>query len=380
MGFGGKSRIASAIWDRLGPVDNYVEPFAGSLAGLLERPDDRWQTGAETVNDKDAYLSNFWRALASDPERVAHWADWPVNETDLVARHSWLVNSGRERLARLESDPDFFDAKVAGWWVWGINSWIGSGWCSGRGPWHSIDGKMVDVRQLTHLGDAGQGINRQRPHLGSGQGVNRQLPHLGDAGQRVNRQLPHLGNAGRGVNRKLPHLGNAGFGINRQRPTLDDHDPGERFEQRTCPGSLVDYFFALANRLRRVRVCCGDWSRVVTNGALTFGDTIGILLDPPYSGEIRKKSLYSQDDYDIAESVRQWAMTNGNNPRYRIALCGYESEHASFMPRDWEMMAWKANTCYGNSRGELKNESNRRNERIWFSPNCLKPEKQISLL
>ena len=40
-----------------GAVDNYVEPFAGSLAVLLERP--AWHagitTGAETVNDADAY-------------------------------------------------------------------------------------------------------------------------------------------------------------------------------------------------------------------------------------------------------------------------------------------------------------------------------------
>jgi len=30
--FGGKRRIAPAIWPALGAVDNYVEPFAGSLA------------------------------------------------------------------------------------------------------------------------------------------------------------------------------------------------------------------------------------------------------------------------------------------------------------------------------------------------------------
>jgi site-specific DNA-adenine methylase len=49
--FGGKSRIADIVWDALGPVDNYVEPFAGSMAVLLHRPDERWQSGAETVND-----------------------------------------------------------------------------------------------------------------------------------------------------------------------------------------------------------------------------------------------------------------------------------------------------------------------------------------
>jgi hypothetical protein len=32
------------------------------------------------------------------------------------------------------SDPDFFDPKVAGWWVWGQCLWIGSGWCQ-RPEW-----------------------------------------------------------------------------------------------------------------------------------------------------------------------------------------------------------------------------------------------------
>ena len=66
---------------------------------------------------------------------MAHWCDWPVNEVDLFARHLWLV-TGRSRLLEgMEADPDFYDAQVAGWWVWGVNAWIGSGWCSGDGPW-----------------------------------------------------------------------------------------------------------------------------------------------------------------------------------------------------------------------------------------------------
>ena len=52
--FGGKRRVASDVWAALGPVDNYVEPFAGSLAVLLARPDE---PKTETVNDMDCYLS-----------------------------------------------------------------------------------------------------------------------------------------------------------------------------------------------------------------------------------------------------------------------------------------------------------------------------------
>ena len=123
--FGGKSRAASLIWERFGDVPNYVEPFAGSLATLLLRPH---QAKTETVNDKDAYLVNFWRAVQADPEAVATWACDPINEADLHARHLWLLAQGDFR-ERMIADPHHFDAKVAGWWVWGLCSWIGTGWC-----------------------------------------------------------------------------------------------------------------------------------------------------------------------------------------------------------------------------------------------------------
>lgn len=120
--FGGKSRAAPLVWSALGNVANYVEPFAGSLAVLLARPSSHFQTPRiETVNDKDHYLSNFWRAVSFAPDEVARWADWPINEDDLYSRHLWLVNEGGPRLTEgIESDPEYFDAKIAGWWFGGF--------------------------------------------------------------------------------------------------------------------------------------------------------------------------------------------------------------------------------------------------------------------
>ena len=263
-----------------------------------------------------------------------------VHNCDLLARHLWLVNTGAERIAKMESDPDFYDAKVAGWWVWGLNQWIGSGWCSGNGPHMLIDGKVQDVRQLPHLGDAGRGVNRK-------------LPHLGDAGQGVNRQLPHLGNAGRGVNRQLPHLGNRSNDKPGREENVDD---------------LTAYFQSLAARLRRVRVCCGDWTRVVTDGALAYGDTVGVFLDPPYQGDVRAKDLYRVENYDISNAVREWAIKAGENPRYRIVLAGYEAEHQASMPASWRVIAYSANVAYQSAKANGSNSSNRHNERLWLSP------------
>jgi DNA adenine methylase len=169
--FGGKSRVAHLVWQRFGNVPNYVEPFAGSLAVLLSRP---WSPGIETVNDLDCFLSNFWRAISHDPEAVASWADWPVNEADLHARHLWLVNQQAEFREKMKTDPEFYDPKIAGWWVWGLCCWIGGEWC-----------KVTDVPdKLPHLGDAGRGINRKRPYLGGvgkGMGVHSErVAHLFD--------------------------------------------------------------------------------------------------------------------------------------------------------------------------------------------------------
>jgi len=315
--FGGKRRVAHLVWAALGDVPHYVEPFAGSLACLLERP--AYHEGAvETVNDLDCFVANFWRALAADPALVARHASDPVNEADLFARHMWLVNAGKARIDKLNSDPHFYDAKVAGWWVWGQCAWIGSGWCSGTGPW-------VD--------------DGQRPHLGnSGQGVNRKLPHLGDPGRGVNRKLPHLGDPGRGV-------------------------------------AIEAYLSQLAVRLSRVRVCCGDWSRVVTDGATSHprGGPVGVFLDPPYLADVRTEGLYSEDDGNLAHAVRDWAVSKGDDPRLRIVLAGYEPEHEEHVPATWRRVAYSAMRAYGTAKG--KDTGNRHLERLWLSPGCVGEEQ-----
>ncbi|MDQ6963527.1 MAG: DNA adenine methylase, partial [Mariprofundales bacterium] len=138
--FGGKRIAASIIWEALGDVGNYIEPFAGSAAALLCRPKSHHQH-VETINDANGYVANFWRAVKHDAEAVACHADNPVNEADLTARHLWLVRY--ESLTdRLMADPEWYDAKAAGWWAWGLSCWIGSGWCSGNGPWVEKDGVL----------------------------------------------------------------------------------------------------------------------------------------------------------------------------------------------------------------------------------------------
>ena len=161
--FGGKSRAAPLAWAAMGAdVPGYIEPFAGSLAVLLGRPS--LGHGPETVNDADGLIANFWRAVRGDPDAVADAASWPVNEVDLSARHLRLVSQRAALIERLQVDPDFYDAKLAGWWCWGICAWIGAGWCSGEGPWSTDGTRWIDRRVA---GNEGRGINRKLPHLGN---------------------------------------------------------------------------------------------------------------------------------------------------------------------------------------------------------------------
>jgi len=322
--FGGKSRVADLIWQRLGNPDNYVEPFFGSGAVLLARPNGAGVV--ETINDKDRFVANFWRAVSHDPEAVVHHMDWPVNEVDLSARHSWLIGEGARRIARCDGDPDYFDAQVAGWWCWGACSWIGGGWCSGNGPW-SWDDEAHEWLKRSEAGEDGQGISRR-------------LPHLGNAGQGINRQLPHLGNAGRGINRKLP---------------------------------LVAWINALSDRLRRVRVCAGDWTRV-TSDSVTWGHGItGVFLDPPYADTAgRTADIYAQDSLTVAHDAREWAIEAGRNPAMRIAFAGYQGEHV--FPSDWAAMQWKAQGGFG-AKGDGPGRANSLRETLWFSPHCLDPNQ-----
>lgn len=330
--FGGKSRAAELIWSRLGDVGNYVEPFAGSLAVLLAR---QHEPRIETVNDRDCYLANFWRALAGDPEKVAHYADWPVNECDLHARHKWLCNRKRFR-ERMLAEPQYFDAKIAGWWVWGISQWIGAGWCS-RPEW---EGRGQGGR-------APRGLNASI-HLSSTMGVhaglrdgkfkrpvlNRGARGVVNLGARPYDGGPHPQGMNHGIHAKRPHLsGNGSTGVHRKLPKMD------RCERS---GELIEWMLALADRLRRVRVCCGNWSRIVTPSCtwkLGGGQLTGVVLDPPYSHELRDGRLYSIE-MPLAESVRKWAIEAGENRNMRIALCGLEGEHQ--MPASWEVTSWKA--------------------------------------
>lgn len=388
--FGGKSRVADLVWERFGEVPNYVEPFAGSLAVLLGRPH---APKIETVNDFDCHLANFWRALRGAPEGLARAADYPVNEAELHARHRYLVKLKPYLRERLLTDPTWCHPGIAGWWVWGLCAWIGSGWCSdpnnrkrpdlasraGDGRTQATQGRGVHAatmkRPMPHFGgsgmDMGLGIHAQSmrlPMLGAGSGWDGEpQAHQGKgvhgASMRTWQQLPSIGSK-RGQD---GGGGDGSTGIN----TL------------AMRSRLPDVFAALANRLRYTRVACGDFERILSPAITWKHGLTGVFLDPPYPPDAGLTGgLYASTsaEREVFDRAFRYCISNGDRQDLRIALCYYEGTKAgaedvskALANRGWDVVAWKAAGGYG-GRSET-GKANARRERIAFSPACLKAQQ-----
>ena len=298
--FGGKRTVAAAVWARLGSPKQYIEPFCGSAAVLLAAPRP---AALEVVCDGSGFIANFWRAVKHQPAAVAEWADYPVSHIDLGARHGWLM-AQRDRIGAEMQDPDWpGDAKVAGWWLWGQCCWIGSGWCDWFG-------------QIPHASNAGMGVQA-----------------IG--------QIPHASTAGMGVQAigKIPHASNAGMGADAL--------------LTSCGRTAWAWLHRIADRLERVRVVHGDWSRCLNNHF--GGDDTAVFLDPPYRSY---EALYGKAGA-VADAVEAWARANEH---LRIALCGHQGDYAL---DGWDAVEW--------SRGRLTYSGGQTTDRecVWYSPACL---------
>ena len=163
-------------------------------------------------------------------------------------------------------------------------------------------------------------------------------------------QVPHVSDAGMGIQAtgKVPHVGNAGMG-------MDD--------LLTSSGRVAWVWLRrLADRLERVRVCHGEWSRCLNHhyGA----ESTAVFLDPPYRAY---ESLYGAKR-PVADDVEAWALENAG---IRVAICGHAGDYPSLAA--WECVRW--------DRGRLTYSGGKTTaeEAIWFSPACLKPTTTVQL-
>jgi len=123
---------------------------------------------------------------------------------------------------------------------------------------------------------------------------------------------------------------------------------------------VSEYVAALAERLRNVHVFWNDFEVVVGKAKQPEFGVVGILLDPPYPRHLRDFD-YDVDSADVWKRATCWAVANGDNPRLRIAVCGYnDAESDALFPDSWARFVWRRSGL-----GQNKDK-----ECIWFSPHC----------
>jgi len=379
--FGGKSTVAPEVWAALGQPKHYIEPFFGSGAVLLARPDYNPQKHMETICDKDGFVANAWRGMQFAPDELARYSDWPVNHADLNARRKYL-NDHADLLLRLCEDPEYYDAKMAGYWVWSMSCWIGSGLTRPASMPEVSHSKGVNkisiVGKRPHLGNDGEGVcqdlSRNRPQVALQGGVHAlgQIPGIsGKANTGITCQIPSL-NVENGITRRPAYGASGAHGVNKI--SLVNDSPAELLDVRDpyTPG-IYEWFRQLSERLRRVRVVCGDWSRVCGGDWQDDRGTCGMFLDPPYNPEKcnRDPKIYAEESATVADEVREWCRKRADRKTYRIVLAGYFEEHSCLLDEGWTVHRWSAHGGFANrGKGKTQGDVNRHKEALFFSPHC----------
>jgi hypothetical protein len=138
-----------------------------------------------------------------------------------------------------------------------------------------------------------------------------------------------------------------------QIPHASDAGMGADALLTSCGRTAWAWLHRIADRLERVRVVHGDWSRCLNNHF--GGDDTAVFLDPPYRSY---EALYGKAGA-VADAVEAWAR---ENEHLRIALCGHQGDYAL---DGWDAVEW--------SRGRLTYSGGQTtdSECVWYSPVCL---------
>lgn len=383
--FGKKRRAADLVWKALGDVDVYIEPFGGSATVLLQRPHPPARDRVEIVNDIDGYVVNFFRAVQAEPDTVVQWASWPITEIDFNARRmeliQWRLDGAMEQLW---TDMSFYNAKIAGIWVWAHNLAIAGPVTHTNGPWWRSSDRKLIYREAARRG-------RKQP---SDVGISLSIPNISTF-----RGLLHPDIAADGIGKALPTVEDAltAFFTPREElpPALSESVSLDADDVYTLVEEKARLWLRILQaRLRYTIFLCRSWDYLVRETVLRNAvgmsnrmkqtGTIGIFLDPPYSFDVRdarntdigSDGLYLYD-MNIAAHVRDWCKVHGNNPSYRIVLAGFDGEgHEELEQYGWSVARWWKNEATGRGYQNIRKADNpertqQHRERLWISPHCL---------
>ena len=146
--------------------------------------------------------------------------------------------------------------------------------------------------------------------------------------------------------------------------------------------------YAIARRLRYVRILCGDWSRCFTGyhwrGKESSGSqlTVGVYMDPPYA-DTDRSDVYTHESYEVAYEAMEWCLQHAHEPWLRIVFSSYdEFLKPPWCERlaagGWRIINWKTGGGYS-QLCKHKVNLNPLSEVLYISPNC-RPHPQAVLL
>jgi hypothetical protein len=145
---------------------------------------------------------------------------------------------------------------------------------------------------------------------------------------------------------QIPHINNAGMG-------------NELLT--SCGRTAQRWLRQIANRLDRVRITHGDWTRCLNHHF--GGSNTAVFLDPPYQNY---EHFYGAGA-SVADALESWVRDHAD---LRIALCGHRDDYN--LP-GWKTVDWsRTSFTYSGSKTIDK-------ECVWYSPACLDPPHQLDM-
>ena len=109
-----------------------------------------------------------------------------------------------------------------------------------------------------------------------------------------------------------------------------------------------------------------------------------MFLDPPYTDEVRTGGIYTVDSGTVAHDVREWCKANGDNPKCRIVLAGFDTEHQELETQGWTAVEWYRigflKGGMGNASQSDKWTHQQHRERLWLSPHCVRHTNTVTSL
>lgn len=152
----------------------------------------------------------------------------------------------------------------------------------------------------------------------------------------------------------IPNVAKTGKGVKRR-----SFDWDEEFE-------------ALSQRLKDVKIICGDWKRAVKPSITESHSPTLLFLDPPYEAKEGRHDTYAHESYTVASDVETWCKENESNSHLQIVLAGYSGDYD--LP-GWREVPWKTMGGYANlaHSDDKQGKVNASKEVLLFSPTCPDP-------